>query len=140
VRGNRVNVLLFLGIRVGVVVAQPTTAAEVLGQAEIQTDRGCVTNVQIAVGLGREASDDLARVLATCVLLGNQGPQELGASPRVIGNILGFLVAHGHKPLHFISVRFPVLVDTAWQGTALSSRYSPELESGAGGCIASRRL
>ena len=49
--------LLFLG-RVGVVEAQVAVAAEFLGDAEIETDRLGMADMQIAVRLRREAGDD----------------------------------------------------------------------------------
>ena len=57
---DRVDVLLLFLRRVGVVEAQVAVAAEFLRDAEIQADRLRVADVQIAVGLGREARDDLA--------------------------------------------------------------------------------
>ncbi len=49
--------LLFLG-GVGVVEAQVAAAAEVAGDAEVDGDRLDVADVQVAVGLRREAGDD----------------------------------------------------------------------------------
>ena len=49
--------LLFLG-RVGVVEAQVAVAAEFLGNAEIETNRLGVTDMQIAVRLRRETGND----------------------------------------------------------------------------------
>ena len=49
---------LLLG-RVGVVEPQVAHAAVLPGDTEIQADGLCVTEVQVAVGLGREAGDDL---------------------------------------------------------------------------------
>src|SRR6185437_2141621 len=55
---DRVDIfLIFLG-RIGVVVAQIAAAAELFGDTKIQAYRLGVTNVQIAVGFGREARDD----------------------------------------------------------------------------------
>src|SRR6185436_12846390 len=48
--------LLFLG-RVGVVEAEMTAAAELLGDAEIEADRLGMADMKVAVGLGRKARD-----------------------------------------------------------------------------------
>ena len=53
-----VEVLLLLLGRVGVVEAQVAPPAELLGDAEVEADRLRVPDVEIAVGLGREARDD----------------------------------------------------------------------------------
>jgi hypothetical protein len=53
-----VDVLLLLLDRVGVVEAQVAAAAELLGDAEVEADRLGVPDVEVAVGLGREARDD----------------------------------------------------------------------------------
>src|SRR3989441_9292352 len=55
-----VDVLLALLGRVGVVEAQVAAAAVVSRQAEVDTDGLGVADVKVAVGLGREARDDLA--------------------------------------------------------------------------------
>ena len=73
---DRVDVfLVFLG-RVGVVETQVALAAELLGQAEIQADALGVTDVQVTVGLRREAGDDLG-VLATVQIGLDDGAQEI---------------------------------------------------------------
>ncbi len=51
--------LLFLG-RIGVVEAQVAAPAELLGDAEVEADRFGVADMEVAVGLGRKAGDDLA--------------------------------------------------------------------------------
>ncbi|MNC35625.1 hypothetical protein D3C75_841140 [compost metagenome] len=88
VRLDRVNVfLVFLG-RVGVVEAQVALAAEFLGQAEVQADRLGMADVQVAVGLRREAGDDLG------VLAGFQvGLDDRAEEVRGSGGSLG--LAHG---------------------------------------------
>ena len=53
-----------LGGRVGVVEAQVAGAVVLLGDTEVEADRLRVADVEIAVGLGRKASDDAAAVLA----------------------------------------------------------------------------
>jgi hypothetical protein len=50
---------LLLLRRVGVVEAQMTAPAELLGDAEVQADRLGVADMQEAVGLRREAGDHL---------------------------------------------------------------------------------
>src|SRR6185295_14490513 len=55
VRLDRVDVLLLLLERVGVVEAEVAVAAELARKAEVQADRLRVADVQVAVGLGREA-------------------------------------------------------------------------------------
>ena len=52
---------------IGVVEAQVALAAELGGEAEVEADRLGVADVQVAVGLGREA-----RVHAAAVLVGLQ--------------------------------------------------------------------
>ena len=54
---DRVDVLLLLLGRVGVVEAQIAAAAELLRHAEVEADRLGVADVQVAVGLGRKAGD-----------------------------------------------------------------------------------
>ena len=54
---DRVDVLLLLLGRVGVVEAQVAAAAELLRDAEIEADRLGVADMQIAVRLGRKAGD-----------------------------------------------------------------------------------
>ena len=55
---DRVDVLLLLLRRVRVVEAQVATPAELGGDPEVQADRLRVADVEIAVGLRREARDD----------------------------------------------------------------------------------
>src|SRR5690606_27949802 len=54
-RLHELRVFLF---RIGVVEAQVTQPAELLGDAEVQADRLGVADVQVAVGLGRKAGPD----------------------------------------------------------------------------------
>ena len=56
---DRVDVLLLLLGRVGVVEAQVAMAAELLRDAEVERDRLRVADVEVAVRLGREAGHDL---------------------------------------------------------------------------------
>ena len=50
---------LFLG-RIGVIETEMAAAGKVAGQAEVQTDRLGMADVQVAVRLRREAGDDAA--------------------------------------------------------------------------------
>ncbi|EFQ62581.1 hypothetical protein PFWH6_3658 [Pseudomonas fluorescens WH6] len=78
---DRVDVfLVFLG-RVGVVETQVRDATELLGQAEVHTDRLGVTDVQVAVGLWRETGDDL-RVLARIQVRLDDRAQEIDRDGR----------------------------------------------------------
>ncbi len=72
--------LIFLG-RVGVVKTQVRDAAELLGQAEVDADRLGVADVQVAVGLRREASHDLG-VLARVQVCLDDRPQEVDRHGR----------------------------------------------------------
>jgi hypothetical protein len=58
VRLDGVDVLLLLLQGVGVIEPQVTSAAVLVGNAEVQADRLRVADVEVAVGLGREARDD----------------------------------------------------------------------------------
>jgi hypothetical protein len=69
-----VDVLLLFLLGVGVVEAQVADAAVVARQAEVQADALGVADVQVAVGLGREAGADLGRV---------------GLAGRVVGGVAG---------------------------------------------------
>jgi hypothetical protein len=59
---NRIDVLLFFLFRIGVVEAHVTRAAIVACQAEVQTDRFGVAEVQVAVGLRRETRANFRRI------------------------------------------------------------------------------
>ena len=56
---DRLDVLLLLLGRVGVVEAQVATPVELLGDAEVEAHGLGVADVQVAVGLGRKAGDHL---------------------------------------------------------------------------------
>src|SRR5204862_7408850 len=75
---DRVDVLLTLLGGVGVVEAQMTAAAVVARQTEVDADRLGVTDVQVAVGLGRKARDDLPADPAAAVVLLDDLPNEIG--------------------------------------------------------------
>ncbi len=55
---DRVDIFLLLLGRIGVVEAQVATAAEFLGDPEIQADRLGVADMEIAVRLRRKPGDD----------------------------------------------------------------------------------
>ncbi len=57
---DRVDVLDVFLDRIGVVEAEIAASAELLGDAEVETDRLGVPDVQVAVGLGRKARDHTA--------------------------------------------------------------------------------
>ena len=63
-----IDVLDVLLGRVGVVHAQVALAAVFAGDAEVQADGLGVADVQVAVGLGREARDDLRVALFRDIL------------------------------------------------------------------------
>jgi hypothetical protein len=65
-----VDVLLLFLLGVGVVEAQVAGAAVGLRQAEVQADALGVADVQVAVGLGREARADARRVQRTGLVVG----------------------------------------------------------------------
>ena len=59
---DRIDVFLFFLFRVGVVETQVTAATVITRQPEVQADRLGVTEVQVAVGFGREAGANFCRV------------------------------------------------------------------------------
>ena len=59
---DAVDVLLVFLLRVGVVEAHVAHAAVITRQSEVQADAFGVANVQVTVGLGREAGADAGRV------------------------------------------------------------------------------
>jgi hypothetical protein len=82
-----VDIFLLLFGRIGVVETQVTMAAEFLGNAEIETNRLGVADVQITIRLGRKPSDD-ALVLAGCEVGANDIADEILArfSRHALGN------------------------------------------------------
>ena len=79
VRHDGVDVLLLFFFRVGVVEAQVGLAAELVGQAEVEADGLGVPDVQVAVGLGREARlDDRVAVLLGLQVLDDDVADEIG--------------------------------------------------------------
>src|SRR5439155_21077225 len=73
---DRVDVLLLFLQRVGIVEAQVAAAAGLLRDAEVEADRLRVPDVQVAVGLGREAGHDRL-VLPGAKVRGDEGPDEV---------------------------------------------------------------
>ena len=59
---NGVDILLLFTLRVGVVKAQVAHTAVVRRQAEVQADAFGMADMQVAVGLGREARADACGV------------------------------------------------------------------------------
>lgn len=55
---NRLEVLLFLTSRVGIVVSQITLASMVLGESKVDGNSLAVTDVQVTVRFWRESSDN----------------------------------------------------------------------------------
>ncbi len=96
---DRIDVLLvFLG-RVGVVEAQVAGATEFLSQAEVHADRLGVADVQVAIGLRREARDD-AGVFARVQISLHDGAQKVGRNGRAglvsgVGRGVSGWLAHG---------------------------------------------
>ena len=79
-----VDIFLLLLLRIGVVEAHVADAAIVARQAEVQADALGVADMQVAVGLGREAGADLRRIgLALAVVravAGRAGPAAAGVA------------------------------------------------------------
>ncbi len=92
VRLDGVDVRLLLLDRVGVVEPQVAVAAELLRDAEVEADRLGVTDVEVAVGLRREAGDD-RRAPALAQVRGHDVANEIGPLRRRWG-----LDAHGGRP------------------------------------------
>ena len=78
---RRLELDVLLG-RIGVVEAEVAAPAVLGGEAEIQDDRLRVPIMQIAVGLGRKAGDDLPAVFAGSIVLGDDGAEEVGRRRR----------------------------------------------------------
>src|SRR5262249_39917136 len=81
--------LLVLALRVRVVEAQETGAAEIQRHAEVGADRHRVADVQIAVGLGREARLHAAAVLTGGDLFRHALTDEVEAA-RAVVLVVGF--------------------------------------------------
>ena len=94
---DRVDVLLVLFARIGVVEAEIALAAELLGDAEVQANALGVPDVQIAVGLRGEARLDPAAVFAGAIVFENDLANE-------VDRRCGFFSAHGSQ-LRFVVIR-----------------------------------
>ena len=86
-----VDVLLLLLHRVGVVEAEVAVAAELLRDAEVQADGLGMADVQVAVGLGREAGDD-----AVVAPFAQVGGDDVADEVAALGG-RGKLGAHGER-------------------------------------------
>jgi len=80
---DRVDILLLFLAGVGVVEAQVAQPVELLGQAEVGADRLGVADVQVAVGLGREAQMDATVVLSRRLVRGDARLDEVRRSFRL---------------------------------------------------------
>src|SRR4029079_7339169 len=74
---DRLDVLDILLGRVRIVEPQGACAAELLRAPEIEADRLCVPDVQIAVRLGRETCGDTRLVPSGRHVVGDDGPDEI---------------------------------------------------------------
>ena len=74
---DRIDVLDIFLRRIRVVETQMANAAEFRREAEIQTNRFGMSQMQIAVGLGRKARDDAAAVLAGRPVVGDDLANEM---------------------------------------------------------------
>ena len=90
--------LLFLG-RIGVVEAQMTAAAELLGDAEVETDRLGVADMQIAVRLGREAGDDRLVPAGREIGANDVADEVLPGFPCRFSNRHGVTASHCREPV-----------------------------------------
>ena len=91
---DRVDVLLLLLDRVGVVEAQVAAPAELLRDPEVERDRLGVADVEVAVRLGREAGDDLRDAA-----LAHVGGDDLADEIASLGSgwAVGAHAAAGHR-------------------------------------------
>ncbi len=91
---DRLDVLDVLGLGVGVVEAEVAGPAERLGEPEVQDDVRRVADVEVAVGLGREAGRD-ARAARGDLLADDVGDEVAGRAVVV--------VAHGRSSARTVS-------------------------------------
>ena len=92
---DRVDVLLLFLDGVRVVEAQVTPAAELLRDAEIEADRLGMTDVKVAVRLGREAGDD--RLMSTLANVRRHDLADEIASLRRGWGLDGCVCVHRHE-------------------------------------------
>ncbi len=84
---NGLGVLHVLGGRVGVIEAQVTAPVKVRRHGEVEADGLGVSNMQVAVGLGRETGHHTPIVLADLPILPNDVANKVvGLRRRGIGN------------------------------------------------------
>ena len=78
-------------MRVGVVESQVGFAAELLSEAEVEADGLGVTDVEVAVGLGREAGlDDGVAETVSADVFGDLVAEEVGERGSFGGAAFGF--------------------------------------------------
>ena len=111
------ELVLLLG-RVGVVEAQVATAAELLGDAEVEAHRLGVTDMEVAVGLGGEARDDgvvAARAHIGADDVANEIPAAFAAGALSLGHAVALRCVgptprpHGFGPLAHLSANKPIV-------------------------------
>ena len=76
-RHDRVGELDVLLHRIGIVEAKMADAAVFGGEPEVQADRFGMTDMQVAIGLGRKAGDDAPAVFARAQVLGDDVAQKI---------------------------------------------------------------
>jgi hypothetical protein len=135
VRLDRVDILLLLLGRVGVVEAQVAASAELLRHAEIEADRLGVADMQVAVGFRREAGDDLGMAARLHIALDDVAneiapcfrrrrfvrhrPAELHGSSRAVARTVtraAYVPNSGARAKSFKRPRFPGA--DPWQASA----------------------
>ena len=77
---DRIDVFDIFLLRVGVVEAQVGVAAELVGETEVEADGFGVSNMQVAVGLRREASLHTSVVLVGLQIFGYAIAKEVGGT------------------------------------------------------------
>src|SRR4051812_37548635 len=113
---DRVDVLLLLFDRVGVVEAQVTAAAEFPGDPEVERNRLWVADVEVSVRLGREARHDL-RDPALAHVGGNDLADEIASLGR--GWTMGAHAAAPHRLEEISRVRRQVWASRPTPGSSL---------------------
>src|SRR5690606_8783902 len=118
VRHDRVDEFLTFLFGIGVVEAQIASAAELLRQTEIETDRFGVPDMQIAIRLRRKPRGDLAASAIVGHIILDNGAQ------KIIGDLGGRIVAMAHALLWRSVVRRPMRV-----GESIGSKMDTEQQS-----------
>ena len=88
VRADRLDELVALALRIGVVEAQVAAPAELGGDPEVQADRFGVPEVEVAVGLGGEPGDHSVGILPRVQIVGDDAPDKIPS----------FRLAHDRAP------------------------------------------